>query len=206
MINLLRYLYPNKGCFVYSDVGSPQWTPREFKSLAEEGFRKNVFAFRAINLIAKGIASIPMSVQTGDKSPDPELTSLINNPSNSDSKGAFFENIVSYLLISGNAYVRINENNQLQPLCPDRVQIVPNAKHTAVDHYLYVVDNTRYFIAKNDLLHLKLFNPLNDWYGLSPLQVAAQAIDQYNEMANHKSRNFTKRGPSVRMFRRKRGA
>lgn len=185
MTNLLRYLYPNKSCFVYSDAIVPQWSSREFATLAEEGFRKNVFAFRSINLIAKGIASIPISVQAENKSEDTELTHLINNPNISMSKSTFFENIISYLLISGNAYIRINENNQLQPLRPDRIQIIPNKKHTGVDHYIYSIDNTRYFITKNELLHLKLFNPLNDWYGISPLQIAAQAIDQYNEMSNH---------------------
>lgn len=185
MINLLRHLCPQKSGFIYHDVGKPRWTSHEYSALADEGFRKNVFVFRAINLISKGISSIPISVQNAEKIEDIELTHLINNPNNSMSKDAFFEYIVSYLLISGNAFVRINENNHLQCLRPDRVQIVPNKNHTDVDHYLYSIDNARFFIPKAEMLHLKLFNPLNDWYGASPLQVAAQAIDQYNEMSNH---------------------
>lgn len=185
MINLLRYLYPQKSGFIYSDIGKPHWTSRDYSALADEGFRKNVFVFRSINLIAKGIASIPVSVEGTNNIEDAELTHLINNPNNSMSKESFFEHIVSYLLISGNAFIRINEANQLQCLRPDRVQIVPNKNHTDVDHYLYSIDNKKFFVPKTEMLHLKLFNPLNDWYGASPLQVAAQAIDQYNEMSNH---------------------
>ena len=29
--------------------------------------------------------------------------------------------------------------------------------------------------------HLKLFNPLNDWYGMSPIEAGAYALDQNNE-------------------------
>ena len=30
------------------------------------------------------------------------------------------------------------------------------------------------------ILHLKSFNPLDDWYSLSPIEAAAYAIDQHN--------------------------
>ena len=185
MLNLLGRFVSKRSGLVYNGVCTPQWTAKEFDSLAEEGFQKNVFAFRAISLIAKGISSISVSVQNEDKTDNIELTNLINNPNITMSKSDFFEQIVDYLMISGNAFVWINENNQLQCLRPDRVHVVPNKNHTAVDHYIYTVDDEKYRIKKYDLLHLKLFNPLNDWYGISPLQVASQAIDQYNEMSKH---------------------
>jgi HK97 family phage portal protein len=31
------------------------------------------------------------------------------------------------------------------------------------------------------ILHLKYFHPLNDWYGLSPVEAAAYSIDQHNQ-------------------------
>jgi len=185
MLNLLGRFVSKKSGVVYDGICAPQWTSKKFDSLAEEGFQKNVFAFRAISLIAKGIASIAVSVQNEDKTENEELTNLINNPNITMSKSDFFEQIVDYLMISGNAFIWINECNQLQCLRPDRIQVVPNKNHTAVDHYIYAVDDAQYRIKKNDLLHLKLFNPLNDWYGISPLQVASQAIDQYNEMSKH---------------------
>jgi HK97 family phage portal protein len=35
-----------------------------------------------------------------------------------------------------------------------------------------------------DVRHLKLFNPLNDWYGMSPIEAGSYAIDQNNEAMN----------------------
>ena len=33
----------------------------------------------------------------------------------------------------------------------------------------------------SDIRHLKLFNPLNDWYGQAPTEAGAKAIDQHNQ-------------------------
>ena len=35
--------------------------------------------------------------------------------------------------------------------------------------------------GKSEILHIKNFNPLNDWYGLSQIEPAAYSIDQHNE-------------------------
>jgi HK97 family phage portal protein len=35
--------------------------------------------------------------------------------------------------------------------------------------------------GESDIRHLKTFNPLDDWYGMSPLMAGAYAVDQHNE-------------------------
>jgi HK97 family phage portal protein len=47
------------------------------------------------------------------------------------------------------------------------------------------VETYSFLIANENLLHIKFFNPLNDWYGFGPLQVAIRAIDQHNAMSDH---------------------
>ncbi|MDR0625162.1 MAG: phage portal protein [Holosporales bacterium] len=36
-----------------------------------------------------------------------------------------------------------------------------------------------------DILHVKTFHPLSDWYGMSPIEAAARAIDQHNAVGEH---------------------
>jgi HK97 family phage portal protein len=36
-----------------------------------------------------------------------------------------------------------------------------------------------------DILHLKTFNPLSDWYGMSPIEAASRSIDQHNAVGEH---------------------
>ncbi|MDR0632222.1 MAG: phage portal protein [Holosporaceae bacterium] len=188
MLNLLRHFSAKKEdvFFTYHGISDPQWTPGRYDALSEEGFQKNVFVFRSVNLIARGIASIPVSIRnTEDKNEDEFLANMLKKPNESQTKSSFLENLTSYLLISGNAFVHCNDKNELHCLRTDRVQVVPNRTKTAVDSYTYCVDSSRFYIGKQDILHLKFFNPLNDWYGFSPLQAASRSIDQHNEMSKH---------------------
>jgi HK97 family phage portal protein len=188
MINLLRHFNAckEKNLFMYQGIAAPQWTPARYDALTEEGYQKNVFAFRAINLIAKAIASIPISLTDREsKKEDKVLNKILKKPNEMQTKSSFLENVVGNLLISGNAFVHCNNVSELHCLRTDRIQINPNKTKTAVDSYTYCVDLSKFSIEKEDMLHLKFFNPLNDWYGFSPLQAASQAIDQYNEMSKH---------------------
>jgi HK97 family phage portal protein len=188
VLNLLKYFSARKEktFFAYQGISDPQWTPGRYDALSEEGFQKNVFVFRAINLISRSISSIPVLVKNcDDKNEDEFLAKIFKKPNEFQTKSSFLESLVNYLLISGNAFVHCNEDNELHCLRTDRIQIIPNKFRTAVDSYTYCVDSSKFSIGKKDLLHLKFFNPLNDWYGFSPLQAASRAIDQHNEMSKH---------------------
>ncbi|MDR2157726.1 MAG: phage portal protein [Holosporaceae bacterium] len=188
MLNLLKHFSTKKedAFFSYQGIGSPRWTPCRYDALSEEGFQKNVFVYRAVNLISKGIASISIVIKNCDDRTENELiTNIFKRPNRSQTRSSFFENLVNYLLISGNAFVHCNDENELQCLRTDRVQIVPNKTKTAAESYVYCVDLSKFMLKKTDVLHLKFFNPLNDWYGFSPLQAAARSIDQHNEMSKH---------------------
>lgn len=190
VINLLKYFNAKKtvsnSFFSYCEIGDPRWTPYKYDIMSEEGYQKNVIAFRAINLISRGIASIPMIVKnhfTGLE--DEKITSILNRPNLFQSRGSFFEAIVNYLLISGNTFIHCDSDNNMRCLRTDRVQIVPDKSKTNVELYSYCVDNSKFMIEKDAILHIKFFNPLNDWYGFSPLQAASRAIDQHNSMSDH---------------------
>ena len=49
---------------VYTRIGPGRavTTPRRYDRLAVEGYQNNVIAFRAINLVARGVASIPLKL------------------------------------------------------------------------------------------------------------------------------------------------
>ena len=190
MLNLLKHFNTEKkkgfSFFSYQGVNDPQWTPNRYDSLASEGFQKNVIAFRAGNLVSRSVASVPMTVKckkTGEV--DEELNSLLNRPNRSQARATFFEAIVNYLLISGNAFVYCDDVPTFRCLRSDRIKIRPDKSKTDVDAYIYCVDGSEFVIDRENILHLKFFNPLNDWYGFSPLQTASRSIDQHNAMSAH---------------------
>ncbi|MCA0370788.1 MAG: phage portal protein [Proteobacteria bacterium] len=169
-------------------VGRPVWTPRRYDQLSQEGYHKNVIAYRAVNLISRGVASVPWRLYEGsDELSLHPLLDLLHAPSPSQAGAAFMESVTAYLLLAGNAYVEAvrfdnGEVAELHTLRPDRVKVIPNADGTPAG-YEYTVNGQSRILK--DVLHLKFFNPLNDWYGMSPLEAAAQAIDQHNTVAGH---------------------
>lgn len=190
MLNLLKHFNEKKkneeSFFSYQGVNTPIWTPCRYDALAEEGFQKNVIAYRAINLVSRSISSIPMTIVNRDGNAiDKKFTFLLERPNSSQARSTFIEQVVNYLLISGNAFVYCDDAFEFRCLRTDRIRIVPNRMKTDAESYLYSVDASKFSIAKEDMLHLKFFNPLNDWYGFSPLQVALRAVDQNNAMSKH---------------------
>jgi HK97 family phage portal protein len=105
------------------------------------------------------------------------------------------EAIVGHLLLAGNDYIEATLNHdgcpcELYSLRPDRMKIIPGSGGIPTG-YEYSVAGQRKVLQCNPItgrswvLHLKTFNPLNDWYGMSPIEAAAQSIDQHNAVAGH---------------------
>ncbi len=179
-----------------SQVGRAVWTPRNYESLTKEGYVRNVILYRCVSLIARGAASVPWRLYKGNE----ELTihpllTLLHMPSPMQAGSAFIEAALSYLLLAGNSYLEIVKGREgipaeLYALRPDRVLIIPGACGLP-QAIRYTVNGRKRDIAfeeapeKSPLLHLKLFNPLNDWYGMSPVEAAACSIDQHNTVGEH---------------------
>ena len=172
-----------------STAGRPQWTPRDYASLAREGFGRNAVAYRCIRMIAEGAAATPLRVmQDGVRAgPDHPLARLLDRPNPEQSGPEWLEALYAGLQIAGNAYVEaVGEDRPLElwALRSDRVKVVPGAKGWPAA-YDYEVDGRSIRIGRESdgwmpVMHLKLFHPANDHYGFSPLEAAAFAIDVHN--------------------------
>jgi HK97 family phage portal protein len=94
------------------------------------------------------------------------------------------------LLVTGNAFAQMaavgDAPRELHVLRSDRMKIVPGANGWP-EAFDYAVGGTTIRFRRNEaggidpILHLKLYNPTCDHYGLSPFAPAARAIDILNE-------------------------
>lgn len=161
-------------------------TPRRYDRLADEGYRQNVVAYRAINLVAKAVASIPLALKHGTDMLDEHAVLRLLNKPNPRLKGEnFLYNFVGYYLIAGNAYaLKVGPEGQppreLWLLRPDTVRVIEGSDGLPAGYEQQVAGRKQRFDA-DSILHLKSFNPLSDWYGLAPLEAAAMAVDAHNE-------------------------
>ena len=85
----------------------------------------------------------------------------------------------------GNGERNRNQVTQLINLRPDRVNIIANKSGEVIGYRLYQGEKTIDYPVNNDMrypdiIHLKYFHPLDDYYGLSPLEAAAYSIDLHN--------------------------
>lgn len=177
------YIYP---------VGSARWMNRDYIKFADEAYIKNVIAHRAINMIAHAAASVPFKLYKNNlEVQQHKILSVLKNPNPSMSGKEFLECLYSYKQISGNAYVlaALSQNGipqELFTLRPDRVKVIPSNNLVAAG-YIYEVNNSAQefmvhpITGHSQILHLKNFNPLSDWYGLSSIEAAAYSIDQHNQ-------------------------
>ena len=189
-------LYDNSSIISYKPVKSNMNI--DYYNLSNNGYKQNVVVFRCVNLIARAIGSVNWLLREVKDGVDSivykhSILSLIERPNTHQSKSAFMEDAISQLLISGNCYVMATRGmndlpNELHLLRPDRVNIIPG-RYAVPAGYEYTVSNhVRFFpvdadTGESDILHIKLFNPLDDWYGTSPIEVALKSIQQHNAIA-----------------------
>ncbi|MBA4804915.1 MAG: phage portal protein [Brevundimonas sp.] len=172
----------------FTSAGRPRWTPRDYTTLATEGFGRNAVAYRCIRMIAEAAAATPLAVFVdGARTDDHPLARLLTRPNPEQGGVEFLEAVYGALQTAGNAYVEAAgeaEPDELWALRPDRMQVVPGRSGWP-EAYVYSVDGRSVRIGRAadgwlPLLHLKLFHPTDDHYGFSPLEAAAFAIDVHN--------------------------
>ncbi|NBX02722.1 MAG: phage portal protein [Alphaproteobacteria bacterium] len=177
--------------------GQPVWTDRNYAQFSHEAYVKNVIAHRAINLVSVSASSVRLKLFTvGVRGGRKEikqhpLLDLLRQPSPTHALGDFFQGLYHYRLIGGNAYIQAvgpkdTPPRELHLLRPDRIAIIAG-KGTLPAGYRYSVGAQSVdfpvdrITGRSRILHLKTFHPLNDWYGLSPVEAAAYSIDQHNQ-------------------------
>jgi HK97 family phage portal protein len=174
----------------FESLRRPVWTPRDYAAFADEGFRQNAIVYRCVRMIAECAGHVPLLLYGGEWEIEshPILT-LVRRPNPHEAWPDFMQRLVGFLLVSGNAYVEVvaidGEPRELHLLRPDRVQVVPGPDGWP-EAFDYTVAGRTVRIAGEAIdgvravLHVKLFHPTDDHYGLSPLEAAASAIDLHN--------------------------
>lgn len=171
--------------------GQPAWSSRDYAAFADEGYRRNVIAYQCVRRIAESVASVRWTAWRGDT----ELTEspfldLLARPNPGQSGDEYVQATISYLMIAGNRYderVMVGGSpRELYSLRPDRMKVVPGSNGFP-QAYTYTIGGQfrRWDMdpatLECDVRHDKLFNPLDDWYGMSPIEAGAYSIDTHND-------------------------
>ena len=171
--------------------GRARWTPRDYAGLAREGYVSNAIVYRAVKLVAENVGGCVFLVEEGAETRDRHpLLDLIARPNPREDGARLIEAIATHLLLAGNAYVEAvsvdGAPRELHTLRPDRMRLVPGADGWPEAYEYTVAGRTVRFEqagALPPILHLSLLHPLDDHYGLAPLEAASVAVDTHNAAA-----------------------
>ena len=209
-LDFLRRGKPNgseaKGVFGFTlpqIIGGASINPAQsYRTLSSEGFIKNAVAYRCVTEIASTCASVKLIVKSkgkGEPIDNHPLEALLDRPNPMRSYGEFMFSYYAYLLLSGNAYMlgistgspsklKLSELNLLRP---DRIiikgeeKIIPKAYEYNVDGETVVTYPIDKITGRSDVKHSRLFHPLSDHYGLSPITAAYTEIINHSKISAH---------------------
>jgi len=187
----------NSNMMGYFGVGTEEAKVYKYQDLAKEGYLKNAIVYRCVNEISKGASAVPLLLKNGDEIVEQHpIIDLLNRPNPLQSYSEFFNSLFGYVLLSGNAYIlkvgaEQGAPKELHQLRPDRM-VIKGSGNAIPDRYEYIVNGRlqKTYLIDNvngysEVKHVKLWNPLDDYYGLSPMSAAAVEVDQFNMSSKH---------------------
>ena len=176
--------------FAVHGNGRAAWSARDTVSLTRTGFQQNPVGFRCVKMIVEAAAAVPVVLQ--DRAVRFErhsLLDLLEKPNLGQSRVTLFENLLGQLLLTGDGYLEAAGERpdggpvELHVLRSDRMRVVPGSDGWPVAFEYSAGGKKHRFDMRADpapVLHLRSFHPLDDHYGLSPMQAAAAPVDVHN--------------------------
>ena len=189
-------------------AGRAVWSPRDQVSLARNGYERNVIGFRAVRMVAEAAAAIPLALAEGGErmGEHPVAAACWRGRTPARTGGAFWRLSTGSCSSPGTPMSRASARDgrgwprELHALRPDRMRVVPGPDGWPMA-YEYVVGGAKHRWSmegdEKPILHLKAFHPLDDHYGMSPLEAAAAAVDIHNAAASLGEGAARQRGAAV---------
>jgi len=158
----------------------------------------------AINAMARNIQIVPFVFQTegGQAKQSHAFVDLFERPNRWQGFGQFMESLVSWLHLEGEVFVVLRRKNDTE--IPREMTIDnPTFWEEVLDDdtkrlvgWLRVLPNGQKVPFRfHEVIHIKFWNPLNEFRGLSPLAAAHNAIEQ-DSLTNAFNTNFFKNSGS----------
>lgn len=179
------------------------WSNDRYDIFSRETYIKNVVAFRCIDEISRAVSSVPWELfrkTEGEEGreivEDHPVSDLLTRPNPEESFNFLMLKATAFLPIAGNTFferVKIDSGlnagmiKELFILRPDRVKVLPNKVTGTIGGYEFEANGRKVnwevdpITLQSDVLHVKTFHPLDDWYGLAATKPTSREIDTSNQ-------------------------
>lgn len=183
-------------------IGGAVWSDKNYENFAKETYMKNVIAFACIDKIAKAVSSVPWKLYQQKTSGQEEVmdhyfNKLLVRPNPEMSFMMLTYGHISYIALAGNAFLEKidvetgpnrGEIRELWNLRPDRMKLKIDEKSGVKTGYIYCINGREIeyevdpVTMRSPILHMKTFNPINEFWGMAATEPAARKVDTANSM------------------------
>jgi HK97 family phage portal protein len=141
-----------------------------------------------------------LDYQTTKKNLDPNtveivehpILELLRNPNSNDTLYDFVFKIESFLSLTGDSYIWVQRDSsgipiQMDVLYSQFVNIIHNGANEVVSYNYGIAIDGKFKVnfAPEEILHIKNFDPGDEFYGTSPLEACARSQDLINSMSTY---------------------
>jgi HK97 family phage portal protein len=156
-------------------------------------YQTSLWIYACTYQIASNLATVPLiaefrrgSASKWEAQPDSDVQAVIDSPTSLISTADVVERMSTFMELCGTEVIVAQRKNGdpmsttgpivgLQPLRPSRVWII--AGKPFVEKYLYFIDGEYVPIDPANAEMIRYFNPLNDYWGQSPISTIQRTLD-----------------------------
>lgn len=172
----------------------PRWPVWDSESAIDRAFKASSWVYICAMRNANAIASLPWRAEiwTGQQwahVPNHPLQDLIDQPNPFWSRQHLMTLIVLELELTGNSVLcKVRAEPDGAPvnvftIRPQRIAPIPSRDIHVLGYEVRAADGKPHFLGAADAIHVQFPDPANPFWGLSPLQSAAKAIEVDRESA-----------------------
>lgn len=164
------------------------WSDWTISKAVKEGYKASGWVYKSVSLISRTASVAPFVVKNSENEIewDHPLTKLLMDPHPYLSRSQFYELLIQWLQLAGNAYLSKADDSrgtrELWPISPDKISPIESKDNsTFVSGYEIINDSgsmqkSSEFTTDN-VIHFSMTNPDVPIIGISPLQSCAKAVD-----------------------------
>lgn len=156
---------------------------------------KIVAFFAAVSLYSDTISTLPVDAfirLDGDRKPYRPKPTWIDQPDVDMTRQAHYGQVVTSLLVNGNAYVRVfrdNNGDVVNLICLDPLKV--KVERTAVGRKIFIVEGENRPLTTNDVLHIIDLAIPGSLIGASRVEKLKDALGVATALQNYASRFFS---------------
>jgi HK97 family phage portal protein len=143
------------------------------QSSASNSYMKNVVVYRCVNMIASAASHVPLEVS------ESKLQRIFQHPNKEQTNFDFLYNIVANNLLFGNTFIFL-DNASMKILDSEQVNIVHEENSEEALGYTFSQDEDSRVFQRDQVLHIKQYNPNSSLYGLPCTRAAEESIKLYD--------------------------